>query len=85
MSPGPRDATAEETIVSTRHLDDVTPETSASTVVWLARQTIRQHEEPPNPDRLTGRCGQCQLDGACELLSWSRLVVLAAGLSHPHT
>jgi hypothetical protein len=56
----------------------------AGSVEWVAQQLIRQHEEGPDPVRATGRCAQCNPEGWCELLSWARTVVLAAGLSHPH-
>ncbi len=54
-------------------------------VTWAAEQVVRQHEEPPSPDRATGRCAQCRPEGWCELFSWARTVVFASGLRHPHT
>ena len=45
--------------------------------LWAARQVIRQHEEPEDPDRLTGTCGQCPPTGECRLYSWARAYVAA--------
>ena len=39
-------------------------------LVWAARQVVRQHTEPPDDTRATGRCGQCR-DGGCTLLAWA--------------
>jgi hypothetical protein len=43
---------------------------SQETLVWAARQVVRQHTEPPDETRATGRCGQC-LDIGCALLVWA--------------
>lgn len=44
-------------------------------VRWAAEQTIRQHTEPDNPDRATGRCARCpDTDAGCALLAWAHAV-----------
>lgn len=40
------------------------------TVLWVAHQVLRQHNEPPDPTRATGSCSQCQ-DGACPMYAWA--------------
>jgi hypothetical protein len=47
---------------------------SPDAVVWAAQQIVRQHMEPPDPDRATGRCAKCTPSG-CPLLYWARDVL----------
>ncbi|MDR7278949.1 hypothetical protein [Catenuloplanes atrovinosus] len=49
---------------------------SPAAVLWAAEQTVRQHEEPPNDARATGRCARCE-DSGCGLLAWARVVLAA--------
>ena len=44
------------------------------TIIWAARQIVRQHNEPPNPDRATGRCAQCGPEH-CPLPTWATAVL----------
>src|SRR5262249_18014184 len=62
-----------------RHMMAVRP--SPAALFWSARQVVRQHEEPPDPDRATGCCAQCTPDG-CPLLDWARLL-LAPSVHEP--
>jgi hypothetical protein len=55
---------------------------SKATMMWAAQQIVRQHEEPPEPDRATGHCAQCR-EGGCSLLSWA-MAVLAPDLVGSH-
>jgi hypothetical protein len=44
---------------------------TAETAAWAAREVVRQHHEPPSPDRATGSCAQCQPGGGCRMLAWA--------------
>lgn len=44
---------------------------SPQVIHWATQQVLRQHNEPANPDRATGRCAQCTPNG-CRLLSWAQ-------------
>lgn len=63
------------------------PDADTATVLWLARQIVRQHTEQPAtveaadpatghqsryPTHAAGRCAQCQPDGTCRMLGWAR-------------
>jgi len=43
-------------------------------IQWAAQQVIRQHDEPADPHRTTGRCAQCGEEG-CRMLTWARLTL----------
>ncbi|MBO0868489.1 MAG: hypothetical protein J2P15_07980 [Micromonosporaceae bacterium] len=47
---------------------------SPEAMEWAARQILRQHVEPPDPDRATGSCAQCTDDG-CRMLEWAEAVL----------
>lgn len=54
---------------------------SSATIRWGAERILAMHTEADTTDGVTGRCGQCQPDGRCDLLQWAR-TVLAAGELH---
>lgn len=45
-------------------------EVSPETLRWSAEQVIRQHREPADETRATGRCQQCSAAG-CTMLAWA--------------
>jgi hypothetical protein len=53
---------------------------SPGTIRWGAERILAMHTEPEATDRVTGRCGQCQPDGRCDLLHWARMVLAADDL-----
>jgi len=57
---------------------------SEDTVLWAAKQVVRQHTEPASDERATGTCAQCRPEG-CDLLLWATTVVASDGLVHPRT